>query len=367
MVVIGPMAGSVVINWDSVTNASGYNVFVSTSPNIDVENTAPESMNATPPYVVSELSNGTTYYFVVTATNSETEGPKSAEVSAVPALITLAGQPTAREILMLELVNRARFDPTAEAASYGIGLNDPAPDDSSNTPPSVTLTPTQKQPLAFNLQLMNSSRLHSQWMINQNIFSHYNSPDGSPDDAFSPWVRITNAGYSYSTAAENISWSGSTGSINLTSQISSQHRGLFLSVGHRVNILKSDLRELGIGQIAGPFTNGATYNASMITQNFGTPIGSPNFLTGVVYNDNNSNNIYDVGEGINAVTIFIDGASYTAFSAGAYSIPLINGTYDVIIAGVGLPEVIQTSVTFNGINKKLDVKVSGGVATVSSW
>ena len=32
---------------------------------------------------------------------------------------------TGNEQLFLELVNRARLDPAAEAARYGIGLNDP--------------------------------------------------------------------------------------------------------------------------------------------------------------------------------------------------------------------------------------------------
>lgn len=316
-------------------------------------------MNIAPPFSVTGLTNSTNYFFAVTATNAGGEGPKSVEVNATPQAASLGTQPTAQEILMLELINRARFNPTAEATLFGIDLNEGLA--------AGTISAAQKPPLSFNTKLMASSRSHSQWMLNVNEFAHDGIGDGTTGD------RMTAAGYSWLASGENISWRGSTGSINLTSNLFLQHQGLFLSAGHRENILddinRVGFREIGIGQLGGLFThtNGTTYNSSMITQNFGRTPGTPNFLTGVVYNDSNSNNIYDVGEGISGATVLIDGVGYPAFSTGGYSIPLINGSYDVTIAGAGLPSIVQASVTFSGSNKKLDVKVSGGVATVSSW
>ena len=51
-------------------------------------------------------------------------------------------QPTAFEQYFLELVNRARLDPAAEAARLGIGLNDGLA--------AGTITTAAKAPLAFN-------------------------------------------------------------------------------------------------------------------------------------------------------------------------------------------------------------------------
>ena len=58
--------------------ASGYNVYAGTAPGRESSN----SVNGTSPltgtaYTVSGLSNGTTYYFEVTAVNSAGEGPRS--------------------------------------------------------------------------------------------------------------------------------------------------------------------------------------------------------------------------------------------------------------------------------------------------
>lgn len=364
------MSGAVVLDWDSVTNATGYSVFRSTSSNIDTGNTAPVFMGVEPPFSVTSLSNGTIYFFVVTATNGGDEGPKSVEVSSKPEAANLGTQPTAQEILMLELVNRARFNPTFEANNqFGIGLNDGLA--------GGTISTAQKPPLAFNIKLMNSSRSHSAAMTAVDDFNHEIMVGGVLS---TPWTRIAAAGYTYSSAAENISARGTSApTINITTAIPLHHQGLFESAGHRVNILNSSLRELGIGQATGNLTYGASgvFFSSLITQNFGIPLGTPNFLTGVIYSDNNSSHAnnpptaieigYDVGEGISGITILIDGVGYPVFSTGAYSIPLINGTYDVTIAGAGLPSIVQTNITFSGVNKKLDIRIDGGSVNIDTW
>ena len=77
---------------------------------------------------------------------------------------------TGNEQLFLELVNRARLDPAAEAARYGIGLNDPTPGHPSDTPSSV-LTPDAKQPLAYNALLTLAAERHSDDMLDRNFFA----------------------------------------------------------------------------------------------------------------------------------------------------------------------------------------------------
>src|SRR4051812_4350437 len=61
------------------------------------------------------------------------------------------------EQYMVELINRARANPAAEAARYGIDLNEGLT--------GGTISATPKQPLAINPDLTESSRTHSQWMI----------------------------------------------------------------------------------------------------------------------------------------------------------------------------------------------------------
>ncbi len=75
----------------------------------------------------------------------------------------LSLQPSAYEQYMLELINRARSNPNAEAALYSLtDLNQ------GLSPGTITSDP--KQPLAFNLFLIDSAREHSQWMGDTNTF-----------------------------------------------------------------------------------------------------------------------------------------------------------------------------------------------------
>src|ERR1700733_14375163 len=106
---------------------------------------------------------------------------------------------TAVEQMILELINRARLDPAAEAARDGIDLNEGLP--------AGTISATSKQPLAMNQTLLTIARAHDQDMIAHNYFAHTDSSGFTPDQ------RMTNAGYSYSWWGENIAWNGTTGAV----------------------------------------------------------------------------------------------------------------------------------------------------------
>ncbi|MEM7431741.1 MAG: fibronectin type III domain-containing protein [Pseudomonadota bacterium] len=84
---------SVEVSWSGSSSATGYNVYWSTSAGVTPQNGTRESALASP-YTIAGLTNGTTYYVVVTATNAGGEGSPSAEVSAsaeaaLPARATL--------------------------------------------------------------------------------------------------------------------------------------------------------------------------------------------------------------------------------------------------------------------------------------
>lgn len=193
---------------------------------------------------------------------------------------------TAREQYMLELINRARLDPKGEASRYGISLNEGV--SSGNT-----ISSASKQALAGNDALGFAAARHSDWMIDNDEFSHFENAG----PFYSPFDRMNNAGYSFTTAGENIGWVGTTGTLDLTKSIADIHENLFVDAGisgrgHRLNILEEDYREIGIGHATGDFKG---YNASMITQDFGAS-GSTRFITGVVYDDTNGNDFFTVGE-----------------------------------------------------------------------
>ena len=91
-------------------------------------------------------------------------------------------QPTAVEQLFLEELNDARANPAAYGASIGLDLSTVAP----------------SQPLAFNPQLIQAARLHSQDMNARGYFSHV-TPEG-----LDPGARISQAGFFWNGWGESI-------------------------------------------------------------------------------------------------------------------------------------------------------------------
>ncbi|WP_375760805.1 CAP domain-containing protein [Corallococcus exercitus] len=107
--------------------------------------------------------------------------------------------------------------------------------------------------LVNNDLLRCAARKHSKDMGTNNFFSHTGS-NGS-----SPWQRMTSAGYSYRTAAENIAAGYSTPLAVVN--------GWMASTGHCNNIMNGALKQTGIGYYNAP---SSTYRAYW-TQDFGTP------------------------------------------------------------------------------------------------
>ena len=82
-VTAAPGSGQATINWSAVTGATSYNIYYSTTSPVS-KATGTEVDNVTSPRVITPLSNGTKYHFVVTAVNSSGESENSTEVSATP-------------------------------------------------------------------------------------------------------------------------------------------------------------------------------------------------------------------------------------------------------------------------------------------
>ncbi len=214
---------------------------------------------------------------------------------------------TAAEQYLLELINRARLDPAGEAARYSVDLNAGLA--------AGTISTASKQVLAPNALLENAAIVHSQWMLAADVFSHTGNGGSSAPQ------RATAAGYAWANVGENLSWRGTTGSISLDTIAATHHQDLFLSAGHRVNMLNGVYQEVGIAQERGAFNlNGRNYDSSMLTELFAKPATPAAFLTGVIYNDTDKNAFYSIGEGVAGATFSAQGKSASSAAAGGYAI-----------------------------------------------
>ncbi|MGA2092290.1 MAG: BACON domain-containing carbohydrate-binding protein [Sedimentisphaerales bacterium] len=78
--------GQVSISWSAVSGATSYNIYWSTTSGVTKTN-GTKITDATSPYSHTILTNGTTYYYIVTAVNSSGESMESAQVSATPTAV----------------------------------------------------------------------------------------------------------------------------------------------------------------------------------------------------------------------------------------------------------------------------------------
>ncbi len=81
---------SATISWDAVSGAISYNIYWSTTAGVTPAN-GTKIAGATFPYLQTGLTNGITYYYVVTAVNANGESAPSSQVSATPSLATPTG------------------------------------------------------------------------------------------------------------------------------------------------------------------------------------------------------------------------------------------------------------------------------------
>lgn len=107
--------------------------------------------------------------------------------------------------------------------------------------------------LTSNSKLRCAARMHAKDMATQNYFSH-TSKNGT---AF--FQRITNAGYTWTSVAENIAAGQATAAAVVA--------GWMASTGHCNNIMSATLTNIGVGYANGP---ASTYKHYWV-QDFGKP------------------------------------------------------------------------------------------------
>jgi serralysin len=263
-------------------------------------------------------------------------------------------EPSAYEQYLLELVNAARANPTATAASLGIGLNDGLP--------AGTIAGTPAAPLAFNPALISAAQQHSAWMLANNTFSHTGANGSSPGD------RMKAAGYAFTgswTWGENIANTYGTGTAVSAAIVQSLENGLFKSAGHRQNLLNPAFKEVGLGVVSGTYQGRAAVDA---TQDFAKS-GSSSFLTGVAYNDLSGDSFYEPGEGLGGIAVQVKSGSgqtwqTTTWASGGYQVALGAGSYTVTFSGAGLAAPVTRSVSIGSANVAVNLNTRVDTSTV---
>lgn len=297
------------------------------------------------------------------------------------------GEPKADEILLVELVNRARADAVAEATRLRNPIDSFVSEAISFFNVDIDLMETQfatlqrkTHPLAINRRLTASSRLHSLDMYTNKFQGHFSSssPPGPYSAGDSLSQRVTKNGFAFSRVAENVyahanSYAHMHAGFNIdwgtNASTGRSLGGMQDPAGHRINIHDPDYREVGVGIIHG--TN-ESVGPMLVTQNFGSQSGfdSP-FLVGVTIVDEDEDGFYDVGEGLGSVRVEVEGALYYADSSseGAYAVPLPgDGAYNVTFTKPGYaPQTMAFSVTDNE-NVKIDYSAvaADGTSTVQT-
>jgi len=265
------------------------------------------------------------------------------------------GDPTPAEQYVLELINRARANPTAEGTRLGITITEGLTGaETSDTGP--------RPPLAMNSKLLDAARAHSQDMWTRDYFDH--DTLNPPAQTWSQ--RITAYGYVWNMVGENIVASSSATAAVLEDNLMLDTG--YPGRGHRKNLLDIDaassvyFREIGAGYYSGAVSHSNSLK-DLLTEDFGRRNSVGPFIVGVAYTDTNTNDFCDIGEGLAGVTISLNpaGASYAVTAtAGGYAFLVgTSGTVFVTATGGAFgANVVTKAVTLTGENVKVDFKLS---------
>ncbi|MFL6590435.1 MAG: CAP domain-containing protein [Chthoniobacterales bacterium] len=278
------------------------------------------------------------------------------------------GSPTNDEQYYLELINRARANPTAEGIRLATTTDSSVQGAYSALGVNLVLMQSQfalippAAPLSMNSTLLTAARAHTQNML-QNNYQGHTGPDGVLTTRLASYTAV-NGNWSigenvyaysksvwYGHAGFQVDWGGTAATGGMQSP-----------PGHRENIHSATFREIGVGVVLGSNGGSTGVGPQLVTQDFGTQGGLLPFVTGVVYRDLNGNGFYDPGEGLSGVTVTIPNSNYYAVTAssGGYSVPVPgNGSYPVTFSGGGVPTTQKTATVVGGQNVKTDYVVTG--------
>ncbi|MBL49935.1 MAG: hypothetical protein CMP28_13440, partial [Roseibacillus sp.] len=200
------------------------------------------------------------------------------------------------------LLNRGRFDSSAENAVQGTSYSD---------------IPATSSALAPNQQLTLASRHHSEDMARNNAYQHETVPGSAYYNAVSqptPWDRWEAEGYDGS-GGENLA-AGYPGAQEA-------YVGWWKSTGHRVNMYNAGHREIGNGHFEWRSSTYRNYYTMAVASS-----GNLSFLTGTLFRDGNGNGRYEPSEAAAGITIrlIVDDIPHPYYDVstvvGSFAIPI---------------------------------------------
>ncbi|MCA9048211.1 MAG: hypothetical protein KDA89_05755 [Planctomycetaceae bacterium] len=261
---------------------------------------------------------------------------------------------SAEEQFFVYRLNRARHDPVVYAREAGL-------------PVSLTDAPP-RMPLAINNSLFDSSEFKSAEMANNNYFAHQSAVTGVwPNKLVRDFGYVLpshwedNNNFVESIVAGNIAgWETAVGAMDALII----DEGV-VGAGHRRHLLSmsdDNDREVGIGFSSKSGSNFTNYWAVHLTLSS----VADRFLTGVVFNDTNNNNRYDIGEGIGSVSVSAgSGLTTTTNPQGGWSIKVPEGSYTVTASGGRFSGTSSVPVTVSDSNVEVDFESGTPTAFVN--
>lgn len=277
-------------------------------------------------------------------------------------------EPTALEQYMLELINRARANPQAEAARHGVALNEGPPTYGAERG-MVPISGTPKQPLALDLRLSARARENMRWQVDNPGSAGANSPV--------PSARAQGI------AADILPRTLTVGSIvgvlqsvrePTAAEVATAQRNLFRDQNalnakgertddrhHRVIMLWDGYSVIGVGFAQAKVAENGKFRGMMGCDLYNTEVY---FLTGVAYRDTDRDQFYTPGEGLGRVQVRAvrrsDGAVFSAstWGSGGYTLQVPAGVYDLGFSGGGSQKTVA-GVEVRDRNVKVDYVVAG--------
>ena len=296
----------------------------------------------------------------------------SASALAAPSVAYQQPNPSNDEQYMLELINAARANPTAEGTHLANASEADVLQNYHYFGINTALLAVQfaaykaQPPLALNPALMTSAKQHSTDQAT-NGFQGHNSTNGTTFDG-----RITSAGYKWSMVGENVyAYSQSA----YFCHVAFNSDWGVPSLDHRANVMNTNaayplFREIGISCVA---TASSKVGPQIVTQDFGTPASSGTaYILGVVYNDGDHSGSYNSGEGLGGVTVTPASGTYFAktSSSGGFVIPLPttgSGTMTVTANGGSLGGARVKTISWTaGKNVKVDFTTADAVSAAAT-
>lgn len=304
--------------------------------------------------------------------------------------------PSDFEQLMLEFLNRARtapqgeFDALIADAAAGTGVQDNITNALSYF--GVDTAALQSQfasltavaPLAWNTDLTEAAKGHSEAMIAADTQSHQLPAEAGLGDRITATGYLQGAlGYAFGEnvyaftedplfghAGFFIDWGFDATDVDsatgtLISDWKTNGDGIQDPPGHRSTIMNSRYTEVGIAAIEE--TDSATQvGPYVVTQDFGYRSTYAPQLVGVMIADGDGDRFYDMGEGLDGITVTAVGTqgtfSTTSWSSGGYQMALPEGSYTVSFSGSGITGALSYAITMGAENLKLDGIAGDAVA-----